>query len=171
MFCCAIIALVFEYEILLSTWTCYNKNKILTTKCNGMGNLKEIKDVKDHSFLLICRLFEHFLLLTYHQINKSVKTTYCWLSVQSAGLYVTISLLRDSRQFPGDNTARSALIVVFHVRFLVLNYSYSSSDILALTSSSLTMHWQLNWPSVGLSFQPLLVLFVLKSQNTRIITG
>lgn len=70
-----------------------------------------------------------------------------------------------------DNAAHRALIVVFHVRFLVLNYlAYSPSDILALTSSSLTMHRQLNWLSVGLSFQPLLVLFVSKPpQITRII--
>lgn len=87
-------------------------------------------------------------------------------SVQSVGLYVTISLLRGSVSWR-DNTARRALIAVFHVRFLVLNYpAYSPSDILALTSS-LTMHRQLNWPSVGLSFQPLLVLFVSEPQTLR----
>lgn len=89
--------------------------------------------------------------------NEVVKSHRGVTNVRSAGLYITISSLRDSaRRFPGrDNAARRALIVVFHVRFPVLNYpAYSPSDILALTSgSSLTTLRQLNWPPVGLSFQ------------------
>ena len=55
-------------------------------------------------------------------------------------------------QETGGITLQCTVIVIFHVRFLVSNHpAYSLSDILALTSSSLTTLLGLNWLPVDSS--------------------